>query len=136
MTCNFRPNFTRKNSELHESQLNFELLRHLGVKTLPSIAENSAYLSSFKAPTIDLPQDISTFLGNSYTKPILCCLPEIDEVLDWKDIQNLPLQERVRFFKEKNIDTAIHVFPNKEIASLLRRAQIPHRIGTSHRVYH
>ena len=76
------------------------------------------------------------FLGNTYTEPILRCLPEIDEVLDWKDIQNLPLQERVRFFKEKNIDTAIHVFPNKEIASLLRRAQIPHRIGTSHRVYH
>ena len=76
------------------------------------------------------------FLGNTYTEPILRCLPEIDEVLDWKDIQNLPLQERVRFFKEKNIDTAIHIFPNKEIASLLRRAQIPHRIGTSHRVYH
>jgi len=76
------------------------------------------------------------FLGNSYTKPVLNCLPEIDEVFDWKDIQNLPLQERVRFIKEKHIDTAIHVFPNKEIASLLRRAQIPHRIGTSHRVYH
>lgn len=76
------------------------------------------------------------FLGNSYTKPVLSCLPEIDEVIDWKEVENLPLQERVRFFKEKNIDTAIHVFPNKEIASLLRRAQIPNRIGTSHRVYH
>ena len=76
------------------------------------------------------------FLGNSYTKPVLACLPEIDEIIDWKEVELLPLQERVRFFKEKNIDTAIHVFPNKEIASLLRRAQIPHRIGTSHRVFH
>jgi len=76
------------------------------------------------------------FLGNTYTKPVLACLQEIDEVIDWKEIQTLPLQERVRFFKEKKIDTAIHIFPNKEIASLLRRAQIPHRIGTSHRVYH
>lgn len=76
------------------------------------------------------------FLGNSYTKPVLACLPEVDEIIDWKEVENLPLQERVRFFKEKKIDTAIHVFPNKEIASLLRRAQIPHRIGTSHRVFH
>lgn len=31
-TCNYRPNFTRKNSNLHEAQLNFELLQPFGLQ--------------------------------------------------------------------------------------------------------
>ncbi|MEN9699845.1 MAG: hypothetical protein RLZZ301_1043 [Bacteroidota bacterium] len=35
-TCTHRPRFSRKNSELHEAQLNFFLLKPLGVDAIPS----------------------------------------------------------------------------------------------------
>jgi ADP-heptose:LPS heptosyltransferase len=39
LTCNFRPHFTRKRSDLHEAQLNFKLLAPLGITELPSVTE-------------------------------------------------------------------------------------------------
>jgi ADP-heptose:LPS heptosyltransferase len=76
------------------------------------------------------------FLGNTYTKPILECLPEIDEVLNWSDFHVLPTQERIQKLKSLNCDTIIHVFPNKDLARLAKQATIPNRIGTSHRAFH
>ena len=40
-TCNHRINFTRKNSDLHEAQLNFHLLRPFGIKDIPDLKELS-----------------------------------------------------------------------------------------------
>jgi heptosyltransferase III len=37
LTCNKPVNFTRKNSDLHEAQLNFKLLKPLGVFLIPSL---------------------------------------------------------------------------------------------------
>ena len=76
------------------------------------------------------------FFGSSYTKPVIDCLPEVDNVIDWKIIEDLPVQERVSFVKSLKIDVFIHVFPRKEIASLAKKAGIPYRIGTSHRPFH
>jgi ADP-heptose:LPS heptosyltransferase len=39
LTCNFRPRFTRKRSDLHEAQLNFKLLAPLGISSIPSLAQ-------------------------------------------------------------------------------------------------
>lgn len=50
-TCNSRPRFSRKRSELHESQLNFKLLAPLGLTRVPSIEELNATLH-FKAPQL------------------------------------------------------------------------------------
>jgi len=41
LTCNKRPNFTRKNSDLHEAQLNFKLLEPLGINTEYNLDEIS-----------------------------------------------------------------------------------------------
>lgn len=76
------------------------------------------------------------FFGSTYTKPVISCLPEIDKVIDWKQIESLPVQERVSFLKSLEIDVFIHIFPKKEIASLVKKAKIPFRIGTSHRPFH
>lgn len=48
LNCNIKPNFTRKDSDFHESQLNFELLRKFGVTDLPTIPELIDLLSSFE----------------------------------------------------------------------------------------
>ncbi len=76
------------------------------------------------------------FFGCTYTKPIIECLPDVDEVLDWKEFENMPLQERISRLKAYAVDVIVHVFPRKEIASMARKAGIPYRIGTSHRPFH
>jgi len=77
-----------------------------------------------------------SFLGNTYTKPVIACCKHVDEIWEWAELQKLNQQEQIAFLKSKNIDVFIHVFPRKEIAKLAKKAKIEHRIGTSHRLFH
>lgn len=63
LTCNIKPNFTRKNSEFHEAQLNFELLRSFGVKSLPNKEELVEYIGDFK-PKDELPNQLKIVLSD------------------------------------------------------------------------
>lgn len=76
------------------------------------------------------------FLGSGYTQPIVDCFTVIDEFVDWKAIEGVPTAQRSAIFNELRADAIIHVFPNKDIASLAKKARIPMRIGTSHRSFH
>ncbi len=76
------------------------------------------------------------FLGRAYTQPVLEAYPFIDEIYDWGVIENLPVQARVEAIKAWNANVFIHVFPDKEIAKVVKKAKVPFRIGTSHRSYH
>ena len=76
------------------------------------------------------------FLGKSYTKAVIDSYEGIDHFIDWEAIQQLPVMERISFFRDLNLDVCIHVFPNKDIATLMKKAKIPMRIGTSHRSFH
>jgi len=76
------------------------------------------------------------FLGKTYTKDIIECSTHIDKFLNWSEIQNLDEKAKIEAFKNENIDVVVHVFPNKEIAKLTKKAGIKSRIGTSHRVFH
>jgi ADP-heptose:LPS heptosyltransferase len=76
------------------------------------------------------------FLGKKYTKPILECFPAIDELQFWDEIQDQPEQGIISTLKSWEVDVFVHVFPNKRIAKLVRKAKIPMRVGTSHRGYH
>lgn len=58
LTCTKRVNFTRKKSELHEAQLNYELLRPLGLKVIPSIAEIEKATTYFKPKQVQLPTNL------------------------------------------------------------------------------
>jgi heptosyltransferase-3 len=77
-----------------------------------------------------------SFLGNTYTKPVIECCEHVDEIWEWAELQKLNQQEQINFLKSKSIDVFIHVFPRKEIAKLAKKAKIEHRIGTSHRLFH
>jgi heptosyltransferase III len=55
LTCNERIDFTRKNSEFHEAQLNFHLGKNLGFENLPTWGELNDDLSYFQ------PKSKSTF---------------------------------------------------------------------------
>jgi len=76
------------------------------------------------------------FLGNTYTKPVIECLPQIDEIIEWAEMEKMPESVRVGFLKAKNVDVCIHVFPKSEIASLVKKAKIETRVGSSHRAFH
>lgn len=76
------------------------------------------------------------FLGNTYTKPIIECCQNVDEIWDWSDMQKLNSTEQINWLKAQNIDSFIHVFPRKELARLAKKAGIKNRIGTSHRLFH
>lgn len=76
------------------------------------------------------------FLGNTYTKPIINCSSSFDEVWEWSKIQKMEDREQIEWLKQQKVDVFIHVFPRRELARLAQKAKIPHRIGTSHRLYH
>lgn len=76
------------------------------------------------------------FLGSSYTKSVIQSVPEIDDFLDWKVLESLPVQDRISYLKNLKADVFLHVFPRKELAHLAKKAGIPARIGTSHRTFH
>jgi ADP-heptose:LPS heptosyltransferase len=76
------------------------------------------------------------YLGRGYTKPIVNCFSVIDRFIDWEAILLLPTAEKLAFFRQLELDAVIHVFPNKDIASIMKKVKIPIRIGTSHRGFH
>lgn len=79
------------------------------------------------------PEAKLTFLGKNYTRDVVACFECVDEFISVEEIEALPGINRLNFIKS---DVFIHVFPNKELAALAKKARIPIRIGTSHRVYH
>ncbi|TAL60077.1 MAG: lipopolysaccharide heptosyltransferase family protein [Bacteroidetes bacterium] len=76
------------------------------------------------------------FLGKSYTKPVVECCSSIDEIVCWDEIAQLDKHKQIEFFLSLQADCIIHVFPNKQIAVSAKKAGIPVRIGTSHRLFH
>ena len=51
LNCNIRVSFTRKKSPLHEAQLNFNLLKPLGLETIPKFEEIKSLSNYFILPT-------------------------------------------------------------------------------------
>ena len=74
-----------------------------------------------------------TFIGRSYTAPVLRHCAHVDEVLTLEDLQ---AGDPVARLKALNADTLVHVFPHREVARWAKSAGIPVRIGTGHRWWH
>ncbi|MBN2728787.1 MAG: glycosyltransferase family 9 protein [Bacteroidales bacterium] len=73
-----------------------------------------------------------TFLGQNYTRDIVLASSAVDSFLGLEELTEKP----VEILKSQSSDIIIHVFPRKEIAKAAKKAGIPIRIGTSHRLYH
>ena len=81
----------------------------------------------------NFPEAELVFLGRAYTKPVISCFDVIDTFLNFDDFESIPTSDRIAKLKA---DCIIHVFPNSQIALLAKKAKIPMRIGTAHRVFH
>ena len=74
------------------------------------------------------------FLGKTYTKPVVELSKYVDEFINWDELQKN--QNAAEVLKNYKADVFIHVFPNKEIAKLVKATKIPLRIGTFGRLHH
>ncbi|HOG20110.1 MAG TPA: glycosyltransferase family 9 protein [Salinivirgaceae bacterium] len=76
------------------------------------------------------------FLAQNYTRPIVECSTNVDTFISWEDLASASFKERVKILESLNLDAIIHVFPRKELAKAAKKAKIPIRVGTSHRIFH
>lgn len=82
-TCNYRLNFTRKHSEFHESQLNFELLKPFGLQNLPSLERITTYMNTFKPKDVLLPSELEPYFTDSAIKKIILHPKSQGSALEW-----------------------------------------------------
>lgn len=81
-----------------------------------------------------IPDSKVFFLGKSYTEPIIRQSEDVDGFLNWDELGK-DEKLSVKRLREMNFDTVVHVFPQKGIARLCKKAGIAQRVGTSHRLY-
>ncbi len=75
-------------------------------------------------------------IGRAYTAAVAAACPWVDEFLDADALCQLSVNEQVVKIKSFNAAAIIHVFPNKRLAQLARKAAVPVRIGTRNRLFH
>lgn len=83
-----------------------------------------------------LPGSVVSFLGRTYTGPVIKTCTAVDSFINYDELKKLQPADQVAFLKEKDIDAIIHVFPNKHVATLMRQTGIKLRIGTTNRIFH
>ncbi len=76
------------------------------------------------------------FIGRAYTAPVAAACPWVDEVVDFDALQQLPPAAQVGALRRHGAAAIVHVFPNRALAVLARRAGVPVRIGTRNRWWH
>jgi ADP-heptose:LPS heptosyltransferase len=77
-----------------------------------------------------------SFLGRSYTTPVLGHCGHVDRVLDLNVLEQYGGEAAAMELRKLHIDTVVHVFPRREVAAWCKHAGIPQRIGTAHRWWH
>ena len=84
----------------------------------------------------EMPDCKISFLGNSYTQPIISLSKNVDAFYNWDDVKSKSAEEQKQFLQTINADCILHVYPKKTIAKAAKRAKINLRIGTKSRTYH
>lgn len=79
------------------------------------------------------PQARILFLGRNYTRDVVKCCIHVDAFYSLDDWKTLPVQAQIDAVRELKADVIVHVFPQKEVLWLAKRAGIPVRIATGRR---
>jgi ADP-heptose:LPS heptosyltransferase len=72
-----------------------------------------------------------SFLCRSYAAPVVQQCRFVDQVIALES-----LDDPVRHFAQAGYDAVIFAYPDRRLAQAARRAGVPHRVGTSHRLQH
>jgi len=76
------------------------------------------------------------FVGRSYTRPVVDCCVHVDGFVNADELLKLGKRDALILLASYGADAIIHVFPNRELASLSRQIGIKYRIGTTKRIFH
>lgn len=76
-----------------------------------------------------LPQVNITFLGTAYTRPVVAMSQYVDDFIDYNEIKNLDTASLKKLFQDKEVDAAILMKSDKELAQLIKRSRVRYRIG-------
>lgn len=74
------------------------------------------------------------FIGRTYTQAVVESSINIDGFINLDDFKSG--KELAKILKGTKANCIIHAFPNKKVAWAAQAAEIPMRIGTSHRIHH
>jgi ADP-heptose:LPS heptosyltransferase len=108
-------------------------MKRILISRTDSIGDVSLTLPMCQALRNKYPEAEIIFIGKNYTRPVVKCFKAIDDFWDIDELFNQPITSQL---EQLQADCIIHVFPNKKLAFLAKKAKIPMRIGTSHRVFH
>lgn len=76
------------------------------------------------------------FIGRAYTGPVITACEHVDVFIDRDELSRYSEKEQIEYLTALQADAIVHVFPDREIARIACRSNIPLRIGTSHRFHH
>jgi ADP-heptose:LPS heptosyltransferase len=82
------------------------------------------------------PSSQIVFLGRNYTQAMIEACDHVDEFLAWDAALDEDQRAQAAFLEAQEADVIIHVYPEYAIAAAAKRARVPTRVGTSHRLYH
>ena len=108
-------------------------MKRILISRTDSIGDVALTLPMCQAIRNQFPEAEIIFIGKNYTRPVVACFRAITDFWDIDELFNLPITSQL---EKLQADCIIHVFPNKKLAFLAKKARIPLRIGTSHRVFH
>jgi heptosyltransferase III len=77
-----------------------------------------------------------TFMGRTYTAPVLRRCRHVDTVITLDEYQQYGAEVAALELRKQRFSHVIHVFPHREVASWCKHADIPCRIGTTGRWWH
>lgn len=118
LTCNHKVSFTRKRSDKHESQLNFELLRPLGLKEIPSMEEIIASTALFQPAIQQLPEVVEQFI-QKYPDFVLLHPKSQGSALEW------PMEKYVTLSNLLNKEGIAVAFTGTEKEGVSFRGYLP-----------
>ncbi|WP_426493209.1 glycosyltransferase family 9 protein [Hymenobacter sp. 102] len=75
-------------------------------------------------------------LGRTYTQAVAKACPWLDGFINFDELRQLPAAAQLAALQATAADTILHVFPNKLLAALARKAGIRQRVGTRSRWFH
>ncbi|MGV3613004.1 MAG: glycosyltransferase family 9 protein [Fluviicola sp.] len=110
--------------------------KHLAISRVDSIGDVLLTLPITAWLKEQFPTCRITFICKNYTAPIVKYYAEIDDIVKVDDLFTLSKKEQADAIQNLGIDAVVHVFPKKELAKVFKKAKVPVRIGTSHRLFH
>nr|WP_294859265.1 glycosyltransferase family 9 protein [uncultured Fluviicola sp.] len=110
--------------------------KHIAISRVDSIGDVLLTLPVTAWLKEQFPTCRITFFCKNYTAPIVKYYTAIDDIVKVDDLFTLPKSEQADAIESLNIDAVVHVFPKKELAKVFKKAKVPLRIGTSHRLFH